>query len=360
MTISAQAPKMIARTRSFTCFKKGFITFALFCGVSQLSLAQSTSVELIGINMSGAGFASHVLPGMNNRNYIFPTESHFKYWKAQGINTIRFPVIWERLQPTLNSNLEPGYTKLIDEVFALGNKYNIKIILDLHNYARYRGKIIGTETVPYSAYYDVMRKIALKWSNQKSLEGYDIMNEPHDALAYWPTAAQHAINAVRTVDHVRPIYVEGSGWSGTSRWHYYNDPLLKLKDPANNIIFEGHVYFDENSGGNYGAVNMESFDTDIGVRKVQPFIDWLRKNNRKGIIGEFGVPDTHPKYLEAMDNMLKHLKTYCIPAYYWAAGPGWANYSLAIEPVNNQPRPQWEVIKKYRDNTSCSSIGPHS
>ncbi|MFK4133399.1 hypothetical protein ACI2KR_14115 [Pseudomonas luteola] len=67
--------------------------------------AQSAGFELLGLNMSGAGFAPQVLPGINEKNYVFPTENYFKYWSSQGIRLIRFPIIWERLQSNLGGLL---------------------------------------------------------------------------------------------------------------------------------------------------------------------------------------------------------------------------------------------------------------
>ncbi|WP_286786728.1 MULTISPECIES: glycoside hydrolase family 5 protein [unclassified Pseudomonas] len=316
------------------------------------------SVDLIGLNMSGAGFAGQVLPGVNGRNYIFPTEPYFQQWSAKGIRLIRFPILWERLQPTLGGPLDPTYTALIDGTFNLANKYGMKVILDLHNYMRYRGQIIGTSGVPYQRYQDIMAKIAQRWSTQPSLYAYDIMNEPHDALAYWPTAAQYGINGIRSIDNVRPIMIEGNGWAEATRWAYWNDPLLKLQDPANNIIFEAHTYFDEGAGGTYDAVDVSTLSPTYGVERVKPFIEWLKKNGRRGFIGEFGVPDNDPRWLTIMDNMLAYLRQNCIPATYWAAGPGWGTYNLSVEPVGGQDRPQWPTLKKYIDNTSCSSYGP--
>ncbi|MFV1944171.1 cellulase family glycosylhydrolase, partial [Pseudomonas luteola] len=95
---------------------------------------QAEPVDLVSLNLSGAGFAPHVLPGINGTNYIFPVESYFQQWSARGIKTFRFPIIWERLQPKLGGPLDPTYVALIDRTFGYAQKHNIKIILDLHNY----------------------------------------------------------------------------------------------------------------------------------------------------------------------------------------------------------------------------------
>ncbi|KTT41788.1 cellulase [Pseudomonas oryzihabitans] len=320
--------------------------------------AQAEPVSLVGLNLSGAGFAPQVLPGINGTNYIFPVEAYFQQWSARGVKLIRFPIIWERLQPKLGGPLDSAYVALVNQTFGYAQKHGIKIILDLHNYARYRGQVIGTSGVPYARYQEIMTHIARQWSGQSSLYAYDIMNEPHDAMAYWPTAAQYGINGVRAVDSTRPVIVEGNGWSSATRWAEFNDALLGLKDPANNIIFSAHSYFDENAGGSYDKTDVNTLDANYGVTRVKPFVDWLKKNGKRGYIGEFGVPDNNPRWNLLMDNMLAYLKQNCIPASYWAAGPGWGSYFMSVEPINGQERPQWPTLRKYLDDSSCTAIGP--
>ncbi|KTS92543.1 cellulase [Pseudomonas oryzihabitans] len=320
--------------------------------------AQAEPVSLVGLNLSGAGFAPQVLPGINGTNYIFPVEAYFQQWSARGVKLIRFPIIWERLQPKLGGPLDSAYVALVNQTFGYAQKHGIKIILDLHNYARYRGQVIGTSGVSYDRYQEIMTHIARQWSGQSSLYAYDIMNEPHDAMAYWPTAAQYGINGVRAVDSTRPVIVEGNGWSSATRWAEFNDALLGLKDPANNIIFSAHSYFDENAGGSYDKTDVNKLDANYGVTRVKPFVDWLKKNGKRGYIGEFGVPDNNPRWNLLMDNMLAYLKQNCIPASYWAAGPGWGSYFMSVEPINGQERPQWPTLRKYLDDSSCTAIGP--
>ncbi|MDT3720572.1 glycoside hydrolase family 5 protein [Pseudomonas oryzihabitans] len=322
------------------------------------TVAQAEPVSLVGLNLSGAGFAPQVLPGINGTNYIFPVEAYFQQWSARGVKLIRFPIIWERLQPQLGGPLDSAYVALVNQTFGYAQKHGIKIILDLHNYARYRGQVIGTSGVPYARYQEIMTHIARQWSGQSSLYAYDIMNEPHDAMAYWPTAAQYGINGVRAVDSSRPVIVEGNGWSSATRWAEFNDALLGLKDPANNIIFSAHSYFDENAGGSYDKTDVNKLDANYGVTRVKPFVDWLKKNGKRGYIGEFGVPDNNPRWNLLMDNMLAYLKQNCIPASYWAAGPGWGSYFMSVEPINGQERPQWPTLRKYLDDSSCTAIGP--
>ncbi|WP_434775553.1 cellulase family glycosylhydrolase [Pseudomonas oryzihabitans] len=324
---------------------------ALFATASLATSAQA--VDLVGLNFSGATFAAQVLPGVNDRNFIFPAESHFQQWSAKGVKLVRFPILWERLQPSMGANLDPAYAALVDRTLGYAQKYGVKVILDLHNYARYQGKVIGAGEVPYEAFQNLMTRIAQRWGTHQALYGYDIMNEPHDAVSNWPIAAQYGINGVRAVDSTHPIFIEGNGWADTTRWPQWNDALLKLNDPANNLIFMAQAFFDTN-------LNVASLAPNYGVERLKPFVTWLKANNKRGFIGGFGVPDTDARWLPILDSMLAYLKQNCIPATYWAAGPGWGTYNQAVEPINGKERPQWAVLAKYLDKDSCAGIGPQT
>ncbi|TWI54369.1 endoglucanase [Pseudomonas duriflava] len=334
-----------------------------FLALTSLFLAPHAQAEtfpshLIGLNFSGAGFAAQVLPGVHGTNYFFPDDSYFRRWGYRGVRVVRLPITWERLQPQLNGELDQQYAELITKALDSAKRYKMRVVLDIHNYGRYRDQIVGSDAVPYSAYQNALQRVAKAWNQHPALLAYDIMNEPHDVGDHWASAAQHGIDGIRSVDKSRPILIEGNSWSSSARWPQVNKELLDLKDPADNLIFSAHLYFDEDGGGRYESKDTSKLDPMIGVKRAEPFIEWLKANNKKGHIGEFGVPDDDPRWLEAMDNLLKYLKQHCVPATYWAAGPGWGNYPLAIEPINNKERPQWRILKKYVKDESCSAIGP--
>lgn len=339
----------ILRSISRRLPRQALLLPALLATASLATSAQA--VDLVGLNFSGATFAAQILPGVNDRNYIFPAESHFQQWSAKGVKLVRFPILWERLQPSMGVNLDPTYAALIDRTLGYAQKYGVKVVLDLHNYARYQGKVIGAGEVPYEAFQNLMTRVAQRWGTHPALYGYDIMNEPHDAVSNWPTAAQYGINGVRVADSTHPIFIEGNGWADTSRWPQWNDGLLKLTDPANNLVFMAQAFFDT-------TLNVATLAPSYGVDRLKPFVTWLKANNKRGFIGGFGVPDTDARWLPILDNMLAYLKQNCIPATYWAAGPGWASYNQAVEPINGKDRPQWAVLAKYLDKDSCSGIGP--
>jgi hypothetical protein len=121
-------------------------------------------------------------------------------------------------------------------------------------------------------------------------------------LKTWPTAAQAAVNAIRTVDMNTPIVVEGDEWASAQYWQVY-DANLKITDPANNIIYEAHSYFD-NGSGFYSKTYAQQGDTPrTGVQDVAPFLQWLKTNGYRGFVGELGVPSNNPQWIPLLNNV---------------------------------------------------------
>lgn len=320
----------------------------------------SGMLHLISLNIAGAEFTSSVLPGKNGTDYFFPKTGYLDTWSIKGIRVIRFPIKWERLQPEMNGPLDHTYAGLIDTLLTQAANAEIDVILDVHNYGRYYKKVIGSEDVPIAAYGNFIERLAERYQNRSALYAYDIMNEPYgSADQYWPAAAQAGITAVRKYDRQRPIYIEGKSYSSAARWGVHGDSLLGLHDPVDNLVFSAHLYLDSDASGTYTDAPDAVVDPMIGVKRAKPFVDWLMKHNKRGHIGESGVPDD-PRYLEAMDNLLSYLQQHCIPVAYWAAGPAWGNYKLSAEPFKDgTDKAQWTLLEKYLGNGNCSGYGPN-
>lgn len=316
---------------------------------------------LVGVNLSGAGFGPSVVPGTHGTNYTYPAESYYKKYADLGMPLVRLPFLWERIQPKLGTPLNTVELARLKQSLDFAQKHNVKVILDLHNYYRYFGKLIGSNDVPISSFAAVWKQIAQEVVNHPAVEGYGLMNEPHSTNGLWPQAALAAAQAIRTVDSKRWIYVAGDRWSSAFHWPYYNTQLITnpwMRDPKNNLVYEAHMYVDKDFSGNYFD-KTEQFDPMIGVNRVKPFVDWLKQNKLRGYIGEHGVPDFSPSAIVATDNLMTYLRQNCIPSTYWAAGPWWGEYALSLDVVSGKHRPQLPVLQKHAKTAhNCTSIGP--
>lgn len=318
-----------------------------------------------GVNVAGAEFGENNLPGIYEKDYIYPTVNELEYFASKGLSYIRLPFKWERMQPELFGPLDETELQRLDTLINQSEPKGIIIIPEPHNFGRYRVPnkanqkgcneksecLIGSDAVPVAAFSDFWEKFATRMKDHKNIYAYDLINEPHDTNGLWPETAQSAVNAIRKVDKEKYIFVPGDGWSLSVNWQKYNNNL-KIEDPFNKVVYEAHVYFDKNHSGRYkGSYEEEGGSANVGSDRLKPFITWLKENKAKGFIGEYGVPENDPRWLTTLDNTLQTIQTnndVLIGGAYWAGGPWWGSQSLSIEPnKDGSEKPQLKILTKF-------------
>lgn len=333
---------------------------------------------MVGINLAGAEFAGRALPGVEGRHYGWPTAERLDYWQSKGIRLIRLPFLWERLQPKLGGDFDLGYLAGLKRSVMLMGQRDMLVILDVHNYAKYRGQPIGSEAVPIEAFGDLWGRLARTFTGYPAVYGYGLMNEPHKCD--WAKAAQTAIDAIRKVDTETRIYVANdyAGWAASyakgdlATWAEKSmripDPAM-LRDPSNLIRWELHMYMDHDASGTYRETYESEIERtdgpgarvgpELGVQRVKPFVAWLKKHNVKGLIGEYSVPagpDRDPRWMVSLENALTYFEANCLPSTYWAGGESWTrgrDYVIGPNgwksdmPQAGEDRPQLKVLQKH-------------
>jgi Ca2+-binding RTX toxin-like protein len=276
----------------------------------------------IGLNLSGGEFGGTA--GTHGYDYRYPTFTELQFYKSHGVDLIRVPFRWERVQDALGGPLDlSGDIALLKQMLVNAASLGMDVILDAHNYGKYKGVVMGTSGGPTVAQFaDFWKKMAIELKDYPALLGYDLMNEPNGlpTATLWKEAAQAATNAIRTVDMNNIIYVEGTGWSAAHSWLKYNSDLI-IKDPANKIVYQAHGYYDDNNSGTYNETyEGEDAHPMIGVERIKPFAEWLKAHGLKGMIGEFGVPSTDPRWLEVQKNALDYMNANGIDGTAWGGG----------------------------------------
>jgi len=369
-------------------------------------------VNLTGMEWAEVGmrYGGGTLP---NLNYTVPRKADVAYLSATGFKRSRLPIKWEMLQPMLfdtNANAaaraaigEPGafnarYESYITGVLDAHAAAGAKCIIDLHNYCRYRdfvyqpdGSVSGLKTEPNPTIYayttnssqvftrisalaagatlkqahlvDFWTRAANKWRNHPGFGGYGLMNEPYrlpapgttvesmdnQDLTIWPAYAQAAINAIRAIDPVNPIYLGGNEWSGAMS--------LATKNPSwplagGNLIYEVHMYLDAGSSGQRydfdeevalgfnagfgpGAINLNT-----GVDRLKLAVDWAQPRGIKLALTETGMPIDDPRWQEMFTRLLNYAKANHVDVYDWHGGNHWSLHNAAINHV-----PGWHQNK---------------
>lgn len=324
-----------------------FIAFILLF----FSVSAQTDSSFIGINICGPEFGEKNFPGNLNVDYIYPTDAEIAYFSGKGLSVISLPIKWERIQRKLFGDIDNNEIAEIKKFITKCAAANEKVILTLQNFGRYKQnkkELVLGKDLPINSLPDVWEKIAQALSGYSNVYGYDIMNEPFDLKEkVWFDAAQQTIDAIRKVDTEVNIIVDGLSYSYCFDWVYNNDKLKNLKDSSDKIMYDAHCYFDEDHSGRYQKRFNRYPDPNVGVQRVKPFVSWLEKNHKKGIIGEFGIPANEEKWFVVMDNFLNYIHQHNLSAKYWAAGQWWNQYDLSLEPDNGIDKPQMSIIKKY-------------
>ncbi len=124
-------------------------------------------------------------------------------------------------------------------------------------------------------------------------------------------------------------------------------------DSLDNYAYEVHQYFDSNSSGTSSTCESAT----VGADRLKTFTGWLRSNNKKGFLGEFGIANNET-CLRALDNMLSYIQDngdVWLGWTYWAVGPWWGNYMFSVEPQGDIDRPQMAVLEKYSGESPTSA-----
>jgi len=309
------------------------------------------NIKYEGVNLASAEFQGKKLPGEYNTDYGYPIKSEVDYFTEKGMNTFRLPFKWERLQHKQYDNFNFQELSRIKKFVEYSSRKKAYTILDVHNYARYYGEVIGTEAVPTAAFAEFWSKLALEFKDNP-LVIFGLMNEPYKIKTeQWLSAANAAIAAIRKTGARNLILVPGNRYSGAHSWNNNKyggsnaEVMLDIEDPENNYAYEVHQYVDPNSSGTSPSCVSDT----IGEERLIAFTQWLREHKKRGFLGEFGVSNDE-KCLKTLDNMLNFIHQsddVWLGWTYWAAGPRWGDYIFSIEPDVNGDKPQMKIIEKY-------------
>jgi endoglucanase len=289
-------------------------------------------VTYAGVNASGAEFAPQAIPGLINKNYIYPKPGAISHYAALGANAVRLPVRWERVQAALMGPLDTAEISRIDASVTEANAKGVLLILDIHNYARYRNRLVDEDVSAGLA--DLWAKLAGRYRDKRVAFG--IMNEPHDiSAADWRRAADRTVGAIRATGAGNLVLVPGTLWTGAHSWQRngtQSNAAAFTSFTDKNFAFDLHQYLDRNSSGSTFDCGS---DPQVGVRRLQGVTQWLRERKVRGFLGEFaaGKSDACQQALAAMLQYMDQNSDVWLGWTYWTAGPWWPeSYEFGIEP----------------------------
>lgn len=351
------------------------------------------ALKFRGTNLVGGSpvwkdtWKSGVTGPISGTDYLWVSNQDIDYLIGKGMNTFRLLFSWEAMQPTpravLPGALKGNFRVFYDRFKAIVDYITSKgctVILDIHGgddptFAAYYGVKVGQAyTSPGGVAHQVTDLLVDLWSQLANIFRanprvmFGITNEPFNVPTMtWFSCAQAVINAIRAAGATQMILMPGNYYSGASSWTYTgsvfdtgspkrsnaygwlnaNGAGKPLKDPANNLAIQVHMYLDKDAAG--GVAQIES--ATIGAERLKVVTDWGRANNVKVMLCEVGFAASNPLAADAWTNLLNFMNAnqdVLLGFQWWTYGPAswWGGYRFTLSTSTNGDSAQMKLIEK--------------
>lgn len=320
----------------------------LLCTSAQAGCLDQT--RLRGVNLSGAEFGHERLPGVLGKDYTYPSRNDLAYFRDMQMTVIRLPFRWERIQRQIGEPLDPTELAQLRQVVDWARQMNLCVVLDLHNFGAYHGRVLGTPSLPASAFVDVWLRLHQAFGNSNET-AFGLMNEPAAMSApQWVAVAQQTVLALRSAGATHLLLVGSGRWSGAHEFDKEFDgtsaatSFSTFKDPLNNFAIELHQYADSDYSGTskqcIAAERLSSIMTKVTT--------WAKQHQKRLFLGEFGVANS-PECLVALRTLATSMqdKEAWLGWAYWSAGPWWGDYPFSIQPNNANDAAQAKELRRF-------------
>jgi endoglucanase len=250
-------------------------------------------VRFAGVNIAGFDFGM-VTSGTQDQSQVYDISGdgvnqmrHFV--NDDTFNMFRLPTGWQflvanNLGGSLDSNNFGKYDKLVQGCLSLG----AYCIIDIHNYARWNGAVIGQGGPTDAQFVALWTSLATKYKSQSKIV-FGVMNEPHDVdIKTWAATVQKVVTAIRNAGATsQMILLPGTDWTSAGNFieNGSGAALSAVVNPdgsTTNLIFDVHKYLDSDNSGTHAECTTNNVDVFNNLGQ------WLRSNKRQAILSETG------------------------------------------------------------------------
>jgi hypothetical protein len=302
-----------------------------------------SGVAFRGINRAGMEYGE-LWNGWTGQTF-FEQPSHSQitselaYFKAKGMNVIRLPISWERIQHQLYGGLTQTYVDRMMDYINSATTAGFAVILDLHNYNRYATNTHDAQGQQVDSYtqrtlYDGVLTVDHLRDVWVKLTGLvidnpnvilNLMNESHDFQRTsngWFADINTLIAAIRATGSTHLILVPNSRSSDVDHWSTYSPnggdldsvAALAVTDSADHYAYDMHAY-------QTTPASCTSY-RDLIVNVT----NWATSNGKKMFLSELGVGVNAANGSCAIHALLSYMNAH---ADVWI---GWTPWDL--QPYN--------------------------
>ncbi|KAJ8581712.1 glycoside hydrolase family 5 protein [Rhizopogon salebrosus TDB-379] len=306
----------------------------------------STPLKFAGVNIAGFDFGcstdgtcvpSQAVPPVYQLSGIDGLSQMQHFVKDDGYNIFRLPVGWQyltngQMTGVLDETHFSNYNMLVSDCLSTGAHCEI----DIHNYARYDGQIIGQGGPSNEIFAELWSNIASYWQNETNVI-FGVMNEPHDIpdITTWADSVQAAVTAIREAGATtQMILLPGNDWTSAETFVSGGsaEALSMVQNPdgtTTNLIMDVHKYLDSDGSG----TNTECVTNNIDDA-WSPLSTWLRANGRQALNTETGGGDVDScvSYISQQISYQAANSDVILGYVGWSAGSFATNYVLSEVP----------------------------
>ncbi|MCJ1284218.1 hypothetical protein MMC26_003549 [Xylographa opegraphella] len=308
------------------------------------------AVQFKGVNIAGFDFGcstdgtcitTNVYGALRELNGPDGAGQMLHFTNANNFNLYRLPVAWQYLVNNvlggpLDSTYSENYDMIVQACLATGSH----CLIDIHNYARWNGAIIGQGGPTNDQFASLWSQLATKYASESKVL-FGLMNEPHDLpdIHLWAASVQAAVTAIRTAGATSQIILLPGNDYTSAESFVSGGSAAALCDVTNpdgsktNLVFDVHKYFDSDGSGTSADCVSNQIDTSFS-----PLADYLRANNRQALLSETGGGSSNADCLVAVCQALSYLDANSdvyLGYTGWAAGSFATDYVLSMTPSGN-------------------------
>ncbi|KAK6500780.1 hypothetical protein TWF506_003543 [Arthrobotrys conoides] len=330
---SIRTPITESTTKTRTTTTASTTTATAISCTSNTPPANAGSVQYAGINIAGFDFGCTTDGTCNGRVSAPPTQQ-FQHFRSDGFNTFRIPIGWQSLTPQLGGSLA-GLTSQYDSTLQQCLQTGAYCVIDIHNYARWNGAIVGQGGPTDDQLVSLWTQLAQKYANQQKV-WFGIMNEPHDVnIQTWAATVQKVVTAIRNAGaKTQPILLPGNNYASAGAFISSGsaDALIQVKNPdgsTDGLIFDVHKYLDSDNSGTHVECVTDNIDSTF-----RPLSYWLRCKGRQAILSETGGGNVQScvTYMNQQLAFLNQNSDVYLGYIGWGAGSFGPTYELTETP----------------------------
>ncbi|KAI1879417.1 hypothetical protein JX265_002371 [Neoarthrinium moseri] len=309
----------------------------LLLGLASFALAK---VQYLGVAIAGGDFGCQIDGSCPTSSVQFAGDAadQMKHFVGEGLNMIRIPTSWQflvnnQLGSTLNANNLAKYDQLMQECLDTG----AHCMIDIHNFARWNGGIIGQGGPTDDQFTSLWTQLATKYAANDNVV-FELMNEPHDLdIGIWTQTCQKVVTAIRNAGAVNQmILLPGTNFDSAATLVSSGSAaaLLGITNPdgtTNGLVLDIHKYLDEDNSGTHAECVTDN------VAAFTEVAQFLRDSGRQGLISESGASSASSCFTNfcSQNAFINKNSDVFLGFVAWAAGSFSTSYVLSLTPSKN-------------------------